>query len=68
MQLVAVVKEWLPDEIAEFKSGFWPSEEIFLDEEQEMFKAINAGEPLRIPMSALANPFRHVPIDTCLLV
>ena len=67
-QLVAVVKEWLPEELEAFQTKFWPSEELFLDEDWTMFKALNNGEPLRLALSSLANPFRCTPLlvlSTC---
>ena len=58
IKLVAVVKEWIPEEIAAFTEKYWPSDELFLDEEKVLFAAINNGEPLQLAMSTLANPFR----------
>lgn len=55
---MAIVKEWLPDEIAAFTEKFWPSDELFLDEEMAFFAAINKGERLHLAVSTLANPFR----------
>lgn len=65
---MAIVKEWLPEEIAAFTEKYWPSDELFLDEDKAFFSAVNNGEPLYLAMSALVNPFRsalHRKIDDC---
>ena len=43
----AVVHEALPEQISEFKSKFWRSAPLFLDEEKAMFRAVGDGNVRR---------------------
>ena len=35
--------ENLPEQIAEFKSGFWPRTPLYLDEDKALFRAVGDG-------------------------
>ena len=61
LQMAAVVKEWLPEEIAEFSPKFWPSDSLYLDEDRAFFKAVNGGEEHSISLLSFLNPFRCAP-------
>lgn len=60
-RVVALVKEDLDDEVANFREGFWP-DEVFLDEDSQFYKALGGGEVhkpygLAAFMATLLNPF-----------
>mmetsp|Transcript_27255 Transcript_27255/g.78417 ORF Transcript_27255/g.78417 Transcript_27255/m.78417 type:complete len:163 (-) Transcript_27255:263-751(-) len=61
-RVVALVKEDVGTEIADFKKGFW-KEEVFMDERQAFYRALGGGQPhkpfsgLTAFLAMLANPF-----------
>jgi len=51
VKIVAVVKEDIDDEIAEFKKGFW-SEEVYVDRSMAFYTALGGGGAPRKPGGA----------------
>lgn len=59
-QLEGVVKEWLPEEIADFSPKYWPTENLHLDADRVFYKAVNGGQTLKISLFEMLNPFGYV--------
>ena len=59
VRLVAVLHEEREEQVAEFKSEFWPGE-LFLDETKEVFKAVGGGQVRRGSLLAFLNPFSRI--------
>ena len=60
LQLEGVVKEWLPEEIADFSPKYWPTENLHLDADRVFYKAVNGGQTLKISLFEMLNPFGYV--------
>lgn len=57
VKLEGVVKEWLPEEIADFSPKYWPTENLHLDADRVFYKAVNGGQTLKISLFEMLNPF-----------
>lgn len=55
MHLACIVKEAIPEQIAQFQPRYWASDELYLDEEMAFYKAIGGGEVARKGLFALAS-------------
>lgn len=61
-RVVALVKEDIDNEVAEFRAGFWP-EEVHLDETRSFYKALGGGDEhkefsgVTSFLATLVNPF-----------
>lgn len=69
-RVVALVKEDIGTEVADFRAGFW-SDEVFLDEEKQFFVALGGGKEIRSFtvlsfLAMIANPFRKSRIKDAL--
>lgn len=42
--MFAIVRENIPEQIEQFRTGFWPDADILLDETDALYKAIGGGE------------------------
>jgi hypothetical protein len=55
VHLACIVKEAIPEQIAQFQPRYWASDELYLDEEMAFYKAIGGGEVARKGLFALAS-------------
>jgi peroxiredoxin len=60
VRLVAVLHEEREEQVAEFKSEYWPAGELFLDETKEVFRAVGGGQVRRGSLLAFLNPFSRI--------
>ena len=59
VRLVAVLHEEREEQVAEFKSDYWPGE-LFLDETKAVFKAVGGGSVRRGSLLSFLNPFSRI--------
>lgn len=55
MHLACVVKEAIPEQIAQFQPRYWASDELYLDEEMAFYRALGGGQVAKKGLLALAS-------------
>ena len=55
MHLACVVKELIPEQIAQFQPKYWGSDELYLDKDMSFYKALGAGEVVKKGLRALGS-------------
>eukprot|EP01045_Picozoa_sp_COSAG04_P052084 COSAG04_NODE_22011_length_363_cov_0.590909_1_plen_81_part_10 len=53
--LACIVKEHIPEQIAEFQPKYWGSDELYLDEGLGFYKALGGGEVQKKGVLSLAS-------------
>jgi hypothetical protein len=55
VSLACVVKEFIPEQIAQFQPAFWGDDHLYLDEDMSFYKALGGGEVVKKGVMALGS-------------